>query len=506
MNPPASAAVVEVEVTTAAPLPPPPTWAAYVKKTVVPELRLQRRIALPLCAMNLASLGKCSVTAVFLGRIGELQLAGGTLGFTFANVTGFSILSGLCAAMEPICGQAYGAGNYKLLHKTLLMATILLLAASLPISVLWLNVDRVLVHLGQQSDIAAVARKYVVYLIPELAAMSLLSPLKAYLNSQGVTLPTMFSSAAGLALHVPFNVLLSKAKGIEGVAMAIWLTDLSIVIMLGSYVVMTEKARRIDGGGGDGKTAEDGEEGGRQWWKQSLAEWTTLLKLSAPCCLTTCLEWWCYEILVLLTGRLPDARRMVSIIAVVFNFDYLLYAGMVSLATCASVRVSNELGAGKPEAARRAAYVSLALSVSAGFLGGAAMASARGEWGRLFSHEESTVEGVKKMLLLMALVEVVNFPLGTCGGIVRGTARPWLGMYASLGGFYLVALPLAVALGFRAKLGLGGMLLSFLVGAMTSAALLLLFVAFIDWDQEARKAKTFAGEEAPEETSDNSTA
>ncbi|WOL00239.1 hypothetical protein Cni_G08952 [Canna indica] len=125
----------------------------------------------------------------------------------------------------------------------------------------------------------------------------------------------MFSSLTGLALHVPFNVLLSKAKGIEGVAMVIWLTNLSIVIMLGSYVVMTEKARKIDcgSGGGDDQTIEDGEEGGRQWWKQSLAEWTTLQKLSAPCCLTTCLEWWCYEILVLLIGRLPDARRMAGV-------------------------------------------------------------------------------------------------------------------------------------------------------------------------------------------------
>ncbi|EXC02939.1 hypothetical protein L484_012066 [Morus notabilis] len=32
------------------------------------------------------------------------------------------------------------------------------------------------------------------------------------------------------------------------------------------------------------------------------------------------------------------------------------------------------------------------------------------------------------MLLLMALIEMMNFPLTVCGGIVRGTARPWLTM------------------------------------------------------------------------------
>ncbi|URD79028.1 Mate efflux family protein [Musa troglodytarum] len=457
MKPPPLAIEVEAPAAAVVLLPSsPPRWAAgIIKRTVLSELRSQRGIALPLAAMNLTWFAKTAITTAFLGRLGELELAGGALGFTFANVTGFSVLTGLCAAMEPICGQAYGAKNHKLLRKTLLMATILLLLASLPISFLWLNVDRILLRFGQQRDIAGLAR----------------------------------SSAIALAFHVPLNVALSKAKGLQGVSTAIWLTDLTVVLMLASYVVVTERARRR--GDGAGGCAE--EEGGRRWWEQSLVEWATLLKLSAPCCLTTCLEWWCYEILVLLTGRLPDARRMVSVVAVVLNFDYLLYSVMLSLATCASTRVSNELGAGRPRAARESAYVSLVLSVLAGFTGGAAMASARGRWGRLFSHEPGVVDGVRKMMRLMALVEVVNFPLAACGGIVRGTARPWLGMYASVGGFYLVALPLAVVMGFTAKLGLGGLLLGFLVGTLTSAALLVVFVACIDWDEEARNARSLAG-------------
>lgn len=126
---------------------------------VIPELRKQRGITLPLAAMNLAWYAKTTVTTMFLGRLGELQLAGGILGLTFANVTGFSVLTGLCGAMDPICGQAYGARNYRLLHKTLLMATLLLLAAAAPISLLWLNVDKILVGVGQQGDIYRASRR-----------------------------------------------------------------------------------------------------------------------------------------------------------------------------------------------------------------------------------------------------------------------------------------------------------------------------------------------------------
>ncbi|MQM10969.1 hypothetical protein Taro_043870 [Colocasia esculenta] len=476
--------------TTTPPSPPPAPaslagawrpWPAGLEGVVVPELRKQLRITLPLAATNLAWFAKTTITTMFLGRLGELQLAGGMLGFTFANVTGISVLTGLCGAMDPICGQAYGAGNYRLLHKTLLMATLLLLAAAAPISLLWLNVDKFLVGVGQQEDISRLAKVYVIYLLPDLAATSFLCPLKAYLTSQGVTLPILFSSAAALALHVPITVLLSRAWGLAGVATAVWLSDLAMAIMLAAYVVVAETRTKAAEGGG--------------WWElQRLGDWLQLLRLSGPCCLTTCLEWWCYEILVLLTGRLPDARRMVAAIAVVLNFDYLLFAVMLSLGTCASTRVSNELGAGKALVARRSAYVSLGVSLVAGCLGCSAMAGARGWWGPLYSHDARVVDTVRRMMLLMALVEVVNYPLTVCGGIVRGTARPWLGMYASLGGFYLVALPLGSALAFRVGLGLGGLLLGILVGVFTTAAVLLLLVSRIDWLAEACKAQVLVGE------------
>ncbi|XP_052210242.1 protein DETOXIFICATION 56 [Diospyros lotus] len=457
-------------------------------QTLVSELKIQRGIAVPLVAMNMTWFAKIAISTAFLGRLGEMQLAGGMLGFTFANVTGFSVLSGLCGAMEPICGQAYGAKNFKLLHKTLLMATILLLLATLPISLLWLNVDKILVHLGQQQQISSVARRYILSLLPDLVITSLLCPLKAYLSSQTITVPIMLSSVLAVAFHVPINILLSKAKGFEGVSMAVWVTDMIVVVQLGFYVLVTEKTK-----GGRWK------EGG--WWEQGVSDWTRLLKLAAPCCLTTCLEWWCIEILVLLAGLLPNAKQAVGVLAIVLNFDYLLYSVMLSLATSASIRVSNELGANLAGAAYRSAFTSLATSIVSGCISCLAMVSARGIWGPLFSRNKEVIRGVKKIMLLMALVEVVNFPVTVCGGIIRGTARPWLAMYANLGGFYLLALPLGVVLAFRLTLGLSGLLVGFLVGITACLVLLLVFVRMIDWVEEARKAQTLAG--SIEQTANN---
>ncbi|XP_011029109.1 PREDICTED: MATE efflux family protein DTX1-like isoform X2 [Populus euphratica] len=412
------------------------------------------------------------------GRLGELQLVSGTLGFTFANVTGFSDLNGLSAAMEPLCGQAHGAKNFMLLHKTLLMVIFLLLLATLPISFLWLNVEKILIDCGQQEVVSRVAKNYLFYLFPDLIITCLLCPLKVYLSSQSVTVPIMFSSALGLAFRIPINIL-AKAKGLEGVSMAIWINDLMVVILLVSYVLMMENRK-----GGNWK------EGG--WLDQGVHDWLRLLKLCAPCCLTTCLEWWCWEILILLTGRLPNAKQAVGVIAIVLNFDYLLFSVMLSLATCASTRVSNELGANQAGRAHQSAYVSLGASTISGCIGALVMIGVRGVWGSVFSHDQGIIKGVKKMMLLMALIEVVNFPLAVCGGVVRGTARPWLGMYANLGGFCLLALPMAVLLAFKAALGLGGLLVGFLIGLVACLMLVVVSVVRTDWEVEAEKAQKLA--------------
>ncbi|CAN0841821.1 Protein DETOXIFICATION 56 [Linum grandiflorum] len=429
--------------------------------------------------MNLTWFAKTAITTAFLGRLGELELAGGALGLTFANVTGFSVLNGLCGAMEPICGQANGARNHRLLQKTLVMAVLMLLVMTVPVAFLWLKVDKILICFGQEEDISLVAKKYLFYLLPDLLITCFLCPLKSYLSSQCVTVPIMLTSALGLAFHVPVNILLSKTKGIQGVSMATWVTDLLVVILLALYVCVSETRK-----------GRHWKEGG--WLEHDFKDWIRLLKLSGPCCLSTCLEWWCWEILLLLTGHLANAKQAVSVLAIVMNFDYLLFSVMLSIATSVSCRVSNELGANHPTIASRASLVSMGSGVFFGLVGSAVMVAAGGKWGALFTKDEGIRKGVKKMMMLMAVLEIVNFPLAACGGIVRGTARPWLAMYANVGGFYLVALPLGVALAFKVGLGLSGLLIGFLAGLTACLALLLFFIARLDWEVEAFKAQKLA--------------
>jgi MATE family multidrug resistance protein len=66
----------------------------------------------------------------------ELALSSLVLAQTQLNV-GASLLSGMAAAMETCCGQAYGAGEYALLGLVLRCARLLCLAVAVPASAVW---------------------------------------------------------------------------------------------------------------------------------------------------------------------------------------------------------------------------------------------------------------------------------------------------------------------------------------------------------------------------------
>ncbi|KAH7849690.1 hypothetical protein Vadar_021540 [Vaccinium darrowii] len=145
------------------------------------EIKEIGKISGPTAITGLLLYSRAMISMLFLGYLGELELAGGSLSIGFANITGYSVISGLAMGMEPICGQAYGAKQKKLLGLTLQRTVLLLLSISIPISFMWLNMNRILLWCGQDQEISAMAHTFIIFTIPDLFFLSLLHPLRIYL-------------------------------------------------------------------------------------------------------------------------------------------------------------------------------------------------------------------------------------------------------------------------------------------------------------------------------------
>ncbi|GAB4844837.1 Protein DETOXIFICATION 54 [Ancistrocladus abbreviatus] len=453
---------------------------------VLEEFKELWGMALPITAMNCLVYVRAVVSVLFLGRLGSLELAGGALSIGFTNITGYSVLVGLASGLEPVCSQAYGNKNWDLLSLSLQRMVFILLLAIIPISILWANLETIMVFLGQDREVTAMAATYCVYSLPDLLTNTLLQPLRVYLRSQKVTKPMMYCTLIAVAFHVPLNYMLVVVMrwGVPGVAVASVVTNINMMVLMAGYVYWSGRcemkwAAAIGGAGGGGETG-----GGV----------VGLLKLAVPSCLGICLEWWWYEIVTVLAGYLPNPKLTVAATGILIQTTSLMYTVPMALAGCVSARVGNEVGAGKPYKAKLAAMVALGCAFLVGIINVSWTVIFRERWGDLFTTDHMLRALVASVMPIMGLCELGNCPQTTGCGILRGTARPAIGARINLGSFYFVGTPVAVSLAFGLKVGFSGLWYG-LLSAQAACAFSILYVVLLktDWEAEALKAKKLAG-------------
>ncbi|WOL00756.1 protein DETOXIFICATION 51-like [Canna indica] len=180
------------------------------------------RLSFPIALTATLIYSRSALSMIILGAHGDLPLAAGSLAIAFANITGYSVLSGLSLGMEPLCSQAFGAHQPHLLAQTFHRCVLFLLCSALPIALLWLNMSGILLFLGQDPEVVALAQTYLLLAIPDLVSFSLIHPIRIYLRSQGVTRPLTVAAAVAAAVHLPANYLfVARLRlGVPGVSAA----------------------------------------------------------------------------------------------------------------------------------------------------------------------------------------------------------------------------------------------------------------------------------------------
>ncbi|XP_023535283.1 protein DETOXIFICATION 54-like isoform X2 [Cucurbita pepo subsp. pepo] len=448
---------------------------------VVEELKELWGLTFPVTTMNFLVFLRQVVSVLFLGRIGSLELAGGALAIGFTNITGYSVMVGLAAGLEPLCSQAYGSKNWDLLCLSLQRMILILLFATIPIGFLWINLDNIMVFLGQDHQITRMAAIYCIYSLPDLLTNTLLQPIKIFLRSQEDTKPLMYSTLVAVGLHVPLNYMMVVAlgMGMQGVAMASVITNLNIVGLLSGYVWV--------------------------WGRKGEMRWTLkvgevcggvgpVMKLAIPSCLGICLEWWWYEIVTVLSGYLSNPTSAVAATGILIQTTSMMYTVPLALSGCVSSRVGKELGSGKPRKAKAAAVVALGCALVVGGINVTWTVILRRTWATLFTDDMSVESLVSSALPIIGLCELWNCPQTTGYGILRGTARPAVGARINLGSFYLVGTPVAVGLAFGLRVGFVGLWFGLLSAQITCAVSMLYMVLVkTDWEAEALKAKQLTG-------------
>jgi MATE family multidrug resistance protein len=120
---------------------------------IVSESKSLINLAFPMVLIALILYSRSILSMLFLGYLGDLKLADGSLAIAFANIASYSVLCGLALGMKPFCYQAFGANCPKLLSITLHRTVIFLLLSLIPISLIWFNMSKILLYLHQDPSV-----------------------------------------------------------------------------------------------------------------------------------------------------------------------------------------------------------------------------------------------------------------------------------------------------------------------------------------------------------------
>ncbi|CAA2966615.1 DETOXIFICATION 19-like [Olea europaea subsp. europaea] len=159
------------------------------------------------------------------------------------------------------------------------------------------------------------------------------------------------------------------------------------------------------------------------------------LKIALPSAAMVCLDYWAFEILVLLAGLMPNLEVTTSLIAMCVNTEAVAYMFTYGLYAAASS----------------------------------------------FSDSQVIINSYSKMTPFLVVSILCDFIQGILSGVARGCGWKHLAMCINLAKFYLVGMTIAAILGFKVKLYAKGLWIGLICGLSVQMRGLLLLTKFTKW-------------------------
>ncbi|KAK8455434.1 hypothetical protein SEVIR_4G167500v4 [Setaria viridis] len=381
----------------------------------------------------------------------------------------------MASALDTLCGQAFGARQYYLLGIYMQRAMFLLTLVSVPVAVIWFHTGEILLLFGQDPDIAAEAGNYARWMIPAIFGYGLMQCQVRFLQTQNIVMPVMASAGAAAACHlvVCWVLVYGLGLGSKGAALSNAIAFWVNVVLLAVYIRVSSACKETWTG----------------FSMEAFHDALSFFRLGIPSALMVCLEMWSFELIVLLSGLLPNPKLETSVLSISLNTAAFVWMIPFGLGSAVSTRVSNELGAGRPQAARLAVRVVVFLAVSEGLVIGLILVCIRYIWGHAYSNVEEVVRYVAKMMLVITVSNFFDGIQCVLSGVARGCGWQKIGACINLGAYYIAGIPSAYLIAFVLRVGGMGLWLGIICGLLVQVLLLMIVTLCTNWDDEATKAK-----------------
>lgn len=448
---------------------------ASIGRRVRLELATIPSLAGPLILAQMGWMMLGLVDTFMVGHLGPRPLAAVALGDLWIVGT-LLVAMGVMLGLDPIVSQAHGAGDGRRAAHALQRGVVLALLLSVPLAVLWLATGAALRLAGQDPALAAEADRFVGVQVFSIAPFLVFVALRQYLQGRTIMMPTLIVIVAGNVVNFVLDWLLIFGRlgfpelGVRGSGIA---TGVTRVVMLALLLALVRWYRLHEGA----------------WvpWTREIFDLRRLREIlghGIPTGIQLGLEIWAFATTSLFAGWLgAEALAAHTIVLKLASFSYMVPLG-ISIA--AATRVGNLIGARDRAGARCAAWVAIGLGGGVMTVFALLLVTLRTVLPALFlaPGQEAVVALAATIMPIAALFQFFDGTQAVGCGVLRGLGNTRPAALFNLVGFYALALPLALGLGFErpwgpfrgAGWGLPGLWTGLAAGLFAVAALLVLFL------------------------------
>ncbi|KAJ6410857.1 hypothetical protein OIU84_007586 [Salix udensis] len=444
------------------------TFKDFIKNVFWRETVKLWKIAGPIALSLICQNGTNILTSIFVGHLGNLQLSAVSVSLSVIITFCFGFLLGMGSALETLCGQAFGAGQVHMLGIYLQRSCFILLVTCVILLPIYIFAGPLLKVLGQDAELAALAGKFTLLAIPNLFSWAIYFPTQKFLQAQRKVGVITWIAMVALILHAFWLWLFIYEFdwGITGAAIAFDLTGWLIALAQAAYVMGWCK------------------EGWRGFSWSAFKDIWSFVTLSLASAVMLCLEIWYMMSIVVLTGHLDNAVIAVGSLTICLNINGLELMLFLGINAAISVRVSNELGLGHPEAAKYSVYVTVFQSLVIGLICMAVVLVAKDYFAYIFTSSKVMQVATSKLAFILAITMVLNSVQPVISGVAIGGGWQALVAYINIGCYYVFGLPLGFLLGYKANLGVEGVWGGMLCGTALQTLLLLIILYKTNWKKE----------------------
>lgn len=450
---------------------------AQLKDRGLSEGSLIAKLVLPISLAGLLELVLSFMNVFALGHLGATELAAGSLGATFVNVTGFALYLGMNTAFDTLGSQSYSGTKDRFALGVILQRSLFInFLLTIPITCMWVFAEPILVLLGQDPHLSHLAGLYCRYNLPAVFLFPLMDNFRRFLAVQGLTYPPTIIFAVGVPLHILSNYLFilhpSTSIGLLGAPLANSCTYTLIVLMFLFYFKFIYVNRVWNG-----------------FSMKAFHSLPQYVRIGLPGIAMVCTDWWAWDLVTIISGWFGETTLAAQ--SVVLTTYLVFFQVPHGIGSGANARIGNLLGSQCPQLTRLSTIVIQLLGAM--ITGTLAILTyfGRSQIASLFTQDPEVTKMVTDAMLVVSCLVFADGCVTVVLGILRGCGKQTTGAVLLFVGYYVVGIPSGVYLSwygipFTSVKGLGlvglysGLLLSLILMFIACSSILL----SMDWDTQ----------------------